>query len=119
MFGEATLPRESVPGSQGQDPGSLQPAELLPAPRWVERSPPARDGAAAEADLCLLLSIRIWDGKRKGLHPAMLPSPLGWEFHLRQEAESGQGKCLIRDVENSTVASPPFPQAGLSCCKLL
>lgn len=87
-------------------------------------SPPAYGGAAAEADLCLLLSISIWDGKREGLHPAVLPSPLGWSFCLGQEegAESRQGKCLIRGGENSAVAlakeqeSPPFPLL-CSCCR--
>lgn len=69
----AALGREAAPGSQGQHGGSLQPAELLPAPPWVERSPPACAGAAAEADPCLLLGISIWDGKREGSAPAMLP----------------------------------------------
>lgn len=124
MFGNATLGRESAPGRQGQAPGSLQPAELLPTPPWVERSPPACGGAGAEAELCPLLSGRIWDGKREGSHPATLPSPLGWGFRLWQEegAESRAGKCLIRGGENSAVAlvkeqkSPPFPLL-CSCCR--
>lgn len=123
MFGNATLGRESAPGSQGQGPGSFQPAELLPTPLWAERSPPACGGAGAEADLCLLLSIRIWDGKKEGLHPATPLWPLGRGFHLWQEegAEGGAGKCLVRGGENSAVAlakeqkSPPFPLL-CSCC---
>lgn len=119
MSGEAALPRESAAGSQGQDPGSLQPAELLPAPRWAERNPPACAGAAAEAELCLLPSIRVWDGKREGLHPSS--SPRLWDG----DSTSDRRKGLRAGGENSAGAlaeeqkSPPFPQAGLSCFKLL
>lgn len=122
MFAKAALGRESAPGSQGQDPGSLQPAELLPTPGWVGRSPAACGGAAAEGT-CASCSASV-SGVGRGRACTLPRSPGLWAADSASDRRKGLragGQMLDKGCgENSALAkeqqSPPFPLL-CSCCR--